>query len=95
MKLAALGWEELMAVMSGQETCVWSLEMCRSPSASMPAAVWTLAARFTQKVKAVAAGELHRSVLAMGIGSRRSACHSNRHTAGSCPDTDPVPAAQP
>ena len=62
MTLATLGWEQLMAVMSGQETCVWFLKTYQNPSASMPAAVWTLAAQFRQKVKAVAAGELHRSV---------------------------------
>lgn len=71
--LAALGWEQLMIVMSGQETCVWSLETCQNPSPSMPAAVWTLAAQFRQQVKAVAAGELHRSVLSMGIHLRPSA----------------------
>lgn len=61
--LAALGWEQLMIVMSGQETCVWSLETCQNPSPSMPAAVWTLAAQLRQQVKAVAAGELHSAAL--------------------------------
>ena len=84
-----------MAVMSGQETCVWFLETCQNPSASMPAAVWTLAAQFRQKVKAVTAGELHRSVLAVDICLRLSACHTNSLAVGPCPDTDPVPAAQP